>query len=41
MDRPDATPLLSKDSNTGLIVVGKDDQIIPIDEAQAMNDLMP
>ena len=24
-----------------LILAGKDDQIIPIDEAQAMNDLIP
>jgi 3-oxoadipate enol-lactonase len=41
MDRPDARPMLSKIRVPVLIFQGRDDQIIPIDEAQAMNDLVP
>jgi 3-oxoadipate enol-lactonase len=38
MDRPDSRPMLSGIRVPVLIVVGRDDQIIPIEEAQAMND---
>jgi 3-oxoadipate enol-lactonase len=41
MDRPDARPMLSKIRVPVLIFQGRDDQIIPIDEAQAMNELVP
>ena len=41
MIRLDSIPLLSKIQIPVLILAGKDDQIIPIDEAQAMNDLLP
>jgi 3-oxoadipate enol-lactonase len=41
MDRPDARPMLPKIRVPVLIFQGKDDQIIPVDEAQAMNDLIP
>jgi pimeloyl-ACP methyl ester carboxylesterase len=41
IDRPDARPLLPEIQIPVLIVVGKDDQIIPIEEAEAMNDLIP
>jgi pimeloyl-ACP methyl ester carboxylesterase len=41
MDRPDARPPLPEIRVPVLILVGKDDQIIPIEEAQAMNDLIP
>jgi len=40
MVRLDSIPLLSRIRIPVLIVVGKDDQIIPIDEALAMNDLI-
>ena len=41
MDRPDARPLLPEIRVPVLILVGKDDRIVPIEEAQAMNDLIP
>jgi 3-oxoadipate enol-lactonase len=41
MDRPDARPMLSEIQVPVLIFQGRDDQIIPVDEAQAMNDLIP
>ena len=41
MDRPDARPLLPEIQIPVLILVGKADQIIPIEEAQAMNDSIP
>lgn len=41
MVRLDSIPILSKIQIPVLILAGKDDQIIPIVEAQAMNDLIP
>jgi pimeloyl-ACP methyl ester carboxylesterase len=39
--RPDSLALTAKVHIPALIVMGRDDQIIPLDEAQAMNDLLP
>ena len=41
MDRPDARPLLPAIHIPVLILVGRDDQIIPLEEAEAMNEQIP
>ncbi len=40
-DRPDSTPLLAKIDVPVLIVHGEEDQLIPVSEAQSMQDAIP
>jgi pimeloyl-ACP methyl ester carboxylesterase len=40
-DRPDSTPMLPKIECPSLIIHGLDDQLIPIKEAESMNEQIP
>lgn len=41
MERPDSLPILSQMQIPALILVGGDDQIVPLEEARAMKDALP
>jgi 3-oxoadipate enol-lactonase len=41
MDRPDSTPVLSRISCPTLVIVGEQDQITPVAEAERMQAMMP